>query len=107
YTDEADEIRRAGGYLVRVLRPGQASTDTHSSEVELDAYPTNRVIVNDGTLDAIQPEARLIARDSVLRRYKSLASLVRSASTGRGFCLPRDRRASDVSRLLVCPYENR
>src|SRR5690606_32695903 len=66
YTNEADEIRRAGGYLVRVLRPGQASTDTHSSEVELDAYPTNRVIVNDGTLDDVQREARLLARDLVL-----------------------------------------
>src|SRR5690606_2872683 len=46
YANEADAIRADGGILVRVVRPGLVSSDTHDSEVELDAYVTDAVVHN-------------------------------------------------------------
>jgi hypothetical protein len=49
YANEADAIRADGGVLVRVIRPGLVSSDTHASEVELDAYVTDAVVHNTGS----------------------------------------------------------
>jgi hypothetical protein len=50
YVNEAIALRDAGFTLVRVVRPGSASTDMHVSENELDKFPVENLIVNDGTL---------------------------------------------------------
>lgn len=53
FINEVDAIRRAGGIVVRVERPGLESTDTHASETELDGFDFDRVIVNCGTPDQL------------------------------------------------------
>lgn len=60
YRNEADALVRAGGLLVRVLRPGAHAADAaslHVSETELHEAPVHLEVVNDGTLD----ELRLLA----------------------------------------------
>ncbi len=61
-SNEAEAIQEAGGALVRIVRPGVESGDSHASEVALDDWPTNYVVVNDGTLDDLRAEARALAR---------------------------------------------
>jgi hypothetical protein len=47
---EADAVVDHGGLLVRVTRPGVGPANNHPTEIELDDYPVNAVIVNDSTL---------------------------------------------------------
>lgn len=50
FNDEAAAIRRAGGIVLRVERPGLSIGD-HASETEADSLVFDHVIQNDGTLD--------------------------------------------------------
>lgn len=61
FPNEAEAIEQAGGTLVRVVRPGLVSTDTHVSETALDEYPTRFTISNGGTLDDLADAARDLA----------------------------------------------
>ena len=61
YQNEADAIKAAGGVLVRVVRPGQADGDRHITEVDLDERETDYVVQNDGTLEDLRRQARLVA----------------------------------------------
>lgn len=49
FPNEAAAIHDAGGYLIRVVRPGNAPVNAHSSETALDDCPVDAVVVNDGT----------------------------------------------------------
>jgi hypothetical protein len=60
YTNEADAIQEAGGVLVRIVRPGLESTDTHSSETELDRYPVDFTVRNSGTAEDFVEFARTV-----------------------------------------------
>lgn len=66
FPNEAEAIRLAGGYLVRVVRPGATTADDvdlHPSETALDDYPEDFYVDNSGTLDDLAANARdLIAR---------------------------------------------
>lgn len=59
FRNEADRIRKAGGKIWRIERPGIGPASAHPSETELVAYDFDLVIENDGTLDEL--------RDVVLR----------------------------------------
>lgn len=50
YPNEADAIRERGGIIVRVVRPGLESSDTHRSEVAMDGYAATHTIRNDDTV---------------------------------------------------------
>lgn len=50
FANEADQVEREGGVLVRVIRPGLDETDEHVSETELATRYTPYAIVNSGTL---------------------------------------------------------
>lgn len=68
FPNEADAIREAGGILVRVLRPGLASDDTHESETALDDYSgVTHQVRNDGTLTDLATMASLIHRSALGR----------------------------------------
>jgi hypothetical protein len=55
FTNEADQIEREGGILVRVIRPGlETDGDTHVSETELATRPTPYTVVNAGTLEDLR-----------------------------------------------------
>jgi hypothetical protein len=60
YTNEADAIQRLGGVLVRIVRPGLESTDTHASETELDRYPVDFTVRNSGTAEDFVEFARTV-----------------------------------------------
>lgn len=51
YRNEAAAIEDRGGILVRVTRPGTGPVNGHSSEHDLDGYPVDHELVNDGTVD--------------------------------------------------------
>lgn len=51
FPDEADFIRRLGGQLWRIERPGTDRSTEHASEGSLDDYPLfDRRLINDGSL---------------------------------------------------------
>lgn len=54
YANEARAVQDAGGYLVRVVRPGLVSTDLHVSETELDDYPVDFTVTNGTTAEALE-----------------------------------------------------
>jgi hypothetical protein len=54
FPNEADAIKEAGGYMVRVFRPGQQITQRHASEGGLDEYPVDFVLMNHSTEDVLQ-----------------------------------------------------
>lgn len=61
FPNEAEEIRRAKGTLVRITRPGLKSDDSHISETALDDYDPDHVVVNSGTLEDLAAMARGLA----------------------------------------------
>lgn len=61
FRNEARAITAAGGQLVRVERPGSDDGDTHASEVELDTYPVDWLVYNDGTVEQLHNKADDIA----------------------------------------------
>jgi hypothetical protein len=64
FPNEAEEVRDAGGVIVRVSRPGLVSTDTHASETALDDFEPDLEVVNGGTLEDLAWNARRFARSS-------------------------------------------
>ena len=63
YVNEATAIKARGGIIVRVHRHLfdnglSAEAQAHPSETELDDYPFDTVLVNDGTLDQLAQEIR-------------------------------------------------
>jgi len=53
YINEAEAIKAWGGYLVELRRPGTGG-DNHPSETELDGYPFDYTIDNDGTKEDLK-----------------------------------------------------
>lgn len=58
FPNEADAVRRNGGFVVRILRPGIEPTNSHESETALDKYHFDDVINNAGTLEEFQNAVR-------------------------------------------------
>lgn len=54
FENEADAIRKAGGVVWRIERPGIDPANNHASEHALDHYDFDLVIVNDGTLNDLK-----------------------------------------------------
>jgi hypothetical protein len=50
FPNEVRAIRRMGGHVIRVERPGYGPLNKHSSETALDGVGADYTIVNDGTL---------------------------------------------------------
>lgn len=63
FPNEADEIQRLGGFLVRVVRPDRPDDgDTHVSEIALDGRTVHFVATNIGTVEDLHRFADVIAR---------------------------------------------
>lgn len=55
FLNEAEAVRRHGGIMVRVVRPGFDADAQHRSEGGLDAYEGfDHVIYNDGSLEELR-----------------------------------------------------
>lgn len=63
FPNEADEVQRRGGFLVRIVRPDRPEGfgDNHVSETALDGRVVNFIIPNDGTLDDLRTWATRLA----------------------------------------------
>lgn len=59
FPNEAEEIHRLGGFLLRIVRPDLESTDQHASETALDDYPVDAEVHNHGA-DALTEFARTV-----------------------------------------------
>lgn len=46
YRNEAEAVQMAGDILIRIVRPGLDTSDTHASETELDDYQVDFVVRN-------------------------------------------------------------
>lgn len=60
FPNEAEAIRRAGGKIIGITRPGLVSTDEHISETALDDYVADATVENSGTLDDLAAAARAL-----------------------------------------------
>lgn len=60
FRNEAQALLDEGALLVRVLRPGLASTDTHASETEGKQIPVHVEVINDGSLAQLQAAAPVV-----------------------------------------------
>lgn len=50
FPGEADAVHRAGGVVIKVVRPSVVSTDTHASETEVDQVQEDHLVINDGSV---------------------------------------------------------
>lgn len=64
FANEAQAVRNAGGEIWQVFRPGLALVEGgHASQTSGDALRPERILVNNGTLDALATQAlRLLAK---------------------------------------------
>jgi hypothetical protein len=63
FPNEAEAITKRGGYLIRVVRPGQPDDDdVHPSETALDDWPVNTRLENDGTLEEFVTKVSAVGR---------------------------------------------
>lgn len=53
FPNEADHIRRHGGLVIRIDRPGVGPVNGHVSE-DVDTIAVDATVVNDGTIDQLQ-----------------------------------------------------
>lgn len=57
YANEFFSVKGRGGLMIRVERPGIESGD-HSSETDIDNFPFDVTIINDGTLDDLREKVK-------------------------------------------------
>lgn len=62
FPNEAEAVKRAGGVVVRIERPGLPAGDTHPSETAIDDWSVDFIVHNDSTLEALHAQAdRILA----------------------------------------------
>lgn len=65
FENEAALVKRAGGMLVRIDRPGLEDSDQHKSEREWRNVPSDWTYGNDGTLEQMERAAWYVAHGSL------------------------------------------
>lgn len=58
FPSDADAVRRLGGVVVRVNRPGVGPKNSHASETALDGYAFDWWIENDSTVEVLHARVR-------------------------------------------------
>lgn len=64
---EADLIRRQGGTIIRINRPGHGPANTHETELGVDLIAADTTFENDSTVEALR---ELVANRLNLRSWK-------------------------------------
>ena len=62
FPNEAGAIRSRGGIVIRVERPGFGPINDHESEVALDGFDFDAVVVNDGTIEDLRARVGILAQ---------------------------------------------
>lgn len=60
FSNEAEFIKDNGGKIIRVVRPGIVSNDTHISENDIPDKFVDAVIINDSSLDELEEKVATI-----------------------------------------------
>lgn len=60
FPNEWAAVRKASGSTVRIERPGVGPVNDHPSEVSLDGFSFDYVIVNNGTLDDLREKVEVL-----------------------------------------------
>lgn len=63
YKNEAQAIKDRGGIVLRVMRPGVEPLNDHVSEIDLDDWPFDGFVMNDGTLLDLEGEVQRVLGD--------------------------------------------
>jgi hypothetical protein len=58
FVNEADKIKSMDGQLWRIKRPGIEPINNHISERDLDGYPVDKILKNEGTLEDLRTLVR-------------------------------------------------
>lgn len=67
FPSEAQAIKDAGGLVIKVIRPGIVSNDTHASETEVDNVIADHEIMNDSTLADLKFKVDALAASGALK----------------------------------------
>lgn len=59
FPNEAQAIKAAGGYVVRVSRPGNGPVNKHESETALDGFDFDAYLMNDRSIEQLRPLVRI------------------------------------------------
>lgn len=60
YPNEADAVKKLGGKVWRVSRPGVGPANGHASEHALNDYKFDQVIENSGTISSLEAQVRVL-----------------------------------------------
>lgn len=69
FPNEAYAIKKAGGIIVRIDRPGITAINDHPSEIALDKWEFDYRISNDGTIDKLKDEVEKILVNEKIIAY--------------------------------------
>jgi hypothetical protein len=58
YPNEADAVKKLGGYVIRIERPEVGPANKHTSETALNDYDFDEVVVNDGTIKELNDKIK-------------------------------------------------
>lgn len=58
FENEAAWVRKCGGLIVHIERPGLAGVEAHTSESGVQRGPGDMVLINNGTLEGLQSAVR-------------------------------------------------
>jgi hypothetical protein len=62
YPNEADAIKKLGGKVWRVERPGVSAINGHVSETAMDGYPFDYVFNNDGSIESLEAQVMRVLK---------------------------------------------
>lgn len=65
FTNEAEAIKKEGGKVFRVTRPGVLAVNGHISELALNDYNFDEEILNDGTIDDLRSTVRTLMESTL------------------------------------------
>jgi hypothetical protein len=64
FPNEAEAIKKAGGIIIRVERPGVKPVNPHPSETSLDKWKFDHVINNDGSLTDLTKKIKKVLKEN-------------------------------------------
>jgi ABC-type dipeptide/oligopeptide/nickel transport system ATPase component len=64
FPNEAEAIKKAGGIIIRIERPGIDPVNLHTSETSLDNWDFDHVVVNDGSITDLTKKIKKVLKAS-------------------------------------------
>ena len=64
FPNEAEAIKKAGGIIIRIERPGVKPVNPHPSETSLENWKFDHVIINDGSLTDLTKKIKKVLKEN-------------------------------------------